>query len=361
MFCLTRRSQPAARSSKLAASRISLVRIAAILHPYDPDSFLEPFRAPGVNLFRGTDVESSDLPDAVIVFGGDGSIHRLLPSLALSQCPVLIVPTGSGNDFAHSLALHTIDDALRAWKVFLADPAATRTIDLGLLEFGEPLPAADAALNPDRVPDAPHTWTFADTDGRIQRPDRKLNTAIMQAQLRHVTEAEALSRRTYYCCIAGIGLDAEANAIGNRMSRWFRRHGGYSWAALRALFRHQPRNVTATMADGSRFSGPSLLCAFGNANSYGGGLRMLPNARLDDQLLDVAFIDAVSTAYVLRKFRTIYSGRHLALPEVHYAQTSQVSIATDRPMPIYADGEFVGHTPVQAKIVPKALTVIAPK
>ncbi len=335
------------------------MRVAAIVHHYDPDSVLDSFRLPGVNLFRGNEVERGDLPDAVIVVGGDGSVHRILPFIAQTDCPVLVVPTGSGNDFARSLGLRTPEDSAAAWRRFVANPErATRAIDLGLLE--DPAPSSiDDRANPDRVPDAPNTWTFADSDGRIQRPGKKLNTAIMQAQLRHVTEAEHVARRTYYCCIAGIGLDAEANIISDSMPRWLRRRGGYSIAALRALFKHQPHHVTATLADGRSFSGPSLLCAFGNAQSYGGGLRMLPNARLDDGLLDIAFVDAVSTSYVLRKFRTIYSGRHLSLPEVHYAQAQSLTIETDVPMPIYADGEYVGNTPVRASVIPKALTIIS--
>src|SRR4051812_20827394 len=254
------------------------LRVAAILHPYEPDSLLEPFRAPNVNLFRGTEIERGDLPSAVIVFGGDGSVHRLLPALAETACPLLVVPTGSGNDFAHSIGIRTLEDALHAWRAFLADPLRSAyTVDLGLLESPVTPPFDDSA-NPDRVPDAPPTWTFADADGRIPAPKQKINAAIMQSELRHLSASEAQLAKTYFCCIAGVGLDSEATARANPMSRWFRRHGGYSWAALRALKSHRSRHILATLDDGTVFSGAALLCAFGNAPSYGGGLRMLPRA-----------------------------------------------------------------------------------
>jgi diacylglycerol kinase (ATP) len=333
------------------------LRVSAILHPYDSDALLEGFRRPGIDIFRGTEVERGDLPDAVIVFGGDGSVHRLLGSMAETACPLLIVPTGSGNDFARAIGIRSIDDALSAWDSFLRDRLRSiRVIDLGLLEDPS-APDPGERENPDRVPDAPPTWTFADKDGRFSKPQHKLDTAIMQSQMRHVAQAEV--RKTYYCCIAGIGLDAEANAFANPMSRFFRRHGGYSWAALRALMVHRPHSVTVTLDDGTRFSGPSLLCAFGNAQSYGGGLRMLPKAQLDDGLLDVCFVDAVPKSTVLREFHTIYSGKHLALDIVHYGNARSVTIESDSAMPIYADGEFVGTTPVRARIVPQALTVIS--
>lgn len=335
------------------------MRVAVIVHPYESDSCLDPFRREGINFFRGNEIERSDLPDAVIVVGGDGSVHRLLPSLAQTSCPLLVIPAGSGNDFAHALGIKNSRDALAAWNSFLATPAtALRNIDLGIL--GPPtVPTPAENDNPDRVPDAPSTWTFADREGRIQPPSQRINSAIMQAQMRHVSEEEN-GRQTYFCCIAGTGLDAEATRLANAMSRFSRRHGGYSWSALRALLSHRPQVVTATLDDGTRFSGPSLLCAFGNAPSYGGGLRMLPKAKLDDRLLDICFVDSVSKLTVLRKFHTIYAGNHLSLGVVHYAQSAAVTIDASHPMPIFADGEYVGTTPVRARIVPKSLTVITP-
>ena len=85
---------------------------------------------------------------------------------------------------------------------------------------------------------------------------------------------------------------------------------------------------------------------------------MLPAAKLDDQLLDICFVDSISKLTVLRKFHTIYSGNHRNLDVVRYAQSSSVTIDAAQPMPVYADGEFVGTTPVRARIVPHALTVI---
>src|SRR6267143_3626587 len=54
--------------------------------------------------------------DAVVIFGGDGTIHRHLPALVRLQQPVLIVPAGSGNDFARALNLCSVRDSLRAWR-----------------------------------------------------------------------------------------------------------------------------------------------------------------------------------------------------------------------------------------------------
>ena len=48
--------------------------------------------------------------DAILIFGGDGTIHRHLAQLVKLQIPVLVVPRGSGNDFARALKLRSIAD-----------------------------------------------------------------------------------------------------------------------------------------------------------------------------------------------------------------------------------------------------------
>ena len=61
---------------------------------------------------------ASGAADAILIFGGDGTIHRHLPALVRLQLPVLIVPAGSGNDFARALNLRSTRDSLRVWRDF---------------------------------------------------------------------------------------------------------------------------------------------------------------------------------------------------------------------------------------------------
>jgi diacylglycerol kinase family enzyme len=80
--------------------------------------------------------------DVVLIFGGDGTVHRHLASLVKLGVPVLVVPRGSGNDFARALGIHTVQDALRAWQRFVAGQSTTQFIDLGSIE---PLPAGTSS------------------------------------------------------------------------------------------------------------------------------------------------------------------------------------------------------------------------
>ncbi|MGC2532476.1 MAG: diacylglycerol kinase family protein, partial [Candidatus Sulfotelmatobacter sp.] len=60
----------------------------------------------------------ADQVDVILLFGGDGTIHRHLGQLVKLGLPVLVVPAGSGNDFAGALGLARVRDSLAAWRTF---------------------------------------------------------------------------------------------------------------------------------------------------------------------------------------------------------------------------------------------------
>ena len=127
------------------------MRAAAIAHSYVKAHVVEPFRDARVNVFRGNTLEPNDLPDVAMVFGGDCAVHRVLPSLAYSSTPLLVVPTGSTNDFARCLGIADSGEALRAWRRYLDCGDNVRRIDLGTVR---PM----AALEPDEGPSKRSHW-----------------------------------------------------------------------------------------------------------------------------------------------------------------------------------------------------------
>ncbi len=339
---------------------IPSVRVAAILHPYASGKLLKPFKAPaGMNVFRGNELEANDLPDIAIVFGGDGSVHRVIQALAGSQTPLLVVPTGSGNDFADSIGIHSYKDALAAWEKFIATRENVRDIDLGVIR---PLDSrgTEEAANSEWI-DGP--LTFAREDGSFAKPESPLAAAIMRAEMHHVYEAQPSEE--YFCCIAGTGLDSETNRRANKLPPFFRRNGGYVVSALRSLatFTFPRIRVSATdAANGQRreLSERSLLVAFANGPTYGNGMQIAPSAKLDDGLLDICYVRNVTKLKVLRVFHTIFSGTHISIPEVEYFQAKSARLTTERPLEIYADGEYVCRTPAEITMRPKSLKLIIP-
>ena len=79
---------------------------------------------------------------------------------------------------------------------------------------------------------------------------------------------------------------------------------------------------------------------------------------MDDGLLDVCLICALSKLKLLGVFPSVYLGRHLGIREVEYYPASALQVETDRPLGVYADGEYVCETPVEIRAVRNALRVI---
>ncbi len=334
------------------------MRAVALLGPIATERHFRPFESPGVNLFSGNDLDPTDQPDAALIFGGDGTMHRHLGGLALKQIPALIVPMGSANDFAHSIGIETVGKALAAWKRFCAAGDNIRAIDLGTIQ------ALDDAKD-----DAPVAWQGESLESLHFVPDGprhdlpQMGDRIMQSQLRRLSEAEReVGRTTFFACIAGTGLDAAVNRLTLRQPRWLRSHGGYVVALLRVLGGFQPPHITLSVeVDGhwqTRIGEPGFLIAAGNGPRYGHGMRLTHRAQMDDGLLDLCFVRPLSKLRLVHLFRLVYSGGHIGLKEVEYFQASRVRIQTRPVTELYADGEYICRTPVELGVRRDALRVI---
>jgi diacylglycerol kinase family enzyme len=334
------------------------VRAVALLGPVATERHFRPFELPGVNLFSGNDLDPTDQPDAALIFGGDGTIHRHLGGLALKQIPTLIVPMGSANDFARSIGVETVEKALAAWKRFCSTGNNIRAIDLGTIR------QLDEAKD-----DAPLAWQGESLESLHFVPDGprrdlpQMGNRIMQSQLRRLSEAEReVARTTFYASIAGTGLDAAVNRRTLRQPRWLRAHGGYVFALLQVLGDFQPPHITLSVeADGrwqTRLDEPGFLIAAGNGPQYGHGMRLTHRAQMDDGLLDLCFVRPLSKLRMLHLFRLVYRGGHIGLKEVEYSRASRVRIRTEPATEVFADGEYICPTPVELGVRRNALRVI---
>jgi diacylglycerol kinase (ATP) len=81
---------------------------------------------------------------------------------------------------------------------------------------------------------------------------------------------------------------------------------------------------------------------------------------MDDGLLDVCVVGGVDPFKLFCMFPTVYSGKHLNIREVEYFHAGRVRVETENPLDVYADGEYVCHTPVEVGVQPAALKVVVP-
>ena len=280
------------------------MRAAAILGPGSVSKAVVSFQ-------RATGAEWTSLieqADVAVIFGGDGTVHRHLSELVVLAIPVLVVPCGSGNDFARALGIRRVRDAIAAWRKYEADGSNLRTIDLGVI----------CGLNGGDTP-APH----------------------------------------YFCCVAGVGIDGNIAARANRLPAWLRARGGYAICAPREFVRFAPLPLRVSVNGGSGQTKPTILAAVANAPVFGGGMKIAPRAKLDDGKLDLCLVRAMNVLKLFCLFPTVYFGRHLSFEEVEYAQTDGVRIETEYPFAVYADGEYVCNTPVSFSVARAALQVIS--
>lgn len=288
---------------------------------------LKPFQTDRTIDWRIGLPASSDQVDIIVLLGGDGTIHRHLSQLVKLALPVLVVPAGSGNDFARALGLRSVRDSLGAWRSFSARPYNVRAIDLGIIK-----PLGDAG-------------------GARAQPAPSSNSV--------------LGTQHYFCSVAGVGLDSEVSRRANTLPRWLRGHGGYALTLVLTIFRFAPLTIKILARNQAgdwivRSDQPTILTAFGNTGIYGGGMKIAPRARMDDGQLEVCVIAGVNPFKLACMFPTVYFGRHLQIREVDYFQAARLRVETETPLEIYADGEYVCRTPAEVSVEPGALKVLTP-
>ncbi len=163
----------------------------------------------------------------------------------------------------------------------------------------------------------------------------------------------------YFDTIVTCGYDAEVSRRVTEEGTPFSGTAAYVWTAITTLFRYRSP-VVRLEGDFGSYEGEILLTATGLTASYGGGMKIVPGAIIDDGLFDVCIIEPVPRRTVLRLLFTLFWGGHAGHPAVRMHRTKSLTIETDPPILLYADGERICHTPVTVEIVERGLTVIAP-
>ena len=103
-----------------------------------------------------------------------------------------------------------------------------------------------------------------------------------------------------------------------------------------------------------------MLVAVGNAISYGGGMKVTPDAKLDDGILDLCILGEVPKFEFVKTFPKVFSGKHVTHPSVQMLRGKEIEISADQPFEVYGDGERFGRLPATFTVVPGALAVVVP-
>jgi len=247
----------------------------------------------------------------IVALGGDGTIsevaHGVLAAGAGATTEIGLIPRGTGGDFRRSLE---VPEEIAAAARHIRD-AATRTIDAGRVHF-RAHDGSDASA------------TFVN--------------------------------------VASFGFSSAVASRANLSSKRFGGKAAFLGATIRTLLAYDNTDVWLSIDGGPRERRRVMLAAVGNGRFFGGGMKICPDAHLDDGHLDLVTVGDLSRTEVLTNISRLYQGTHLELEDVSFTRIRQVTVAPvelEARIPIELDGETPGTLPATFDVVPGALRVRA--
>ena len=235
----------------------------------------------------------------VVAMGGDGLVGRVAGTVAGTGGVLGVVPGGRGNDFCRAVGVPC--EVLPA--VDVVSTGEERAVDLGVV---------------------------SSADGDVP-----------------------------FLGIASVGFDSE---VQERVLRTRLPLGSqvYTYGALAtvATWKHARFDVEV---DGAPMTVRGWSVAVSNSGRYGGGMRLAPDASVEDGLLDVVSTSATSRLRFLRALPKVFAGTHVHEPSVDVRPATVVRLAADRPFRVFADGDPVGSLPATVSVRPGALRVLLPR
>ena len=230
--------------------------------------------------------------EKVVAIGGDGLVNLCLQEVAEQNIGLSVIPAGTGNDFARAVGSHkkSVNEIFNV--VRSQDPT---TIDLGLV-----------------------TGAFG---------------------------------KRWYVQVRSTGFDALVNNLANRIN-WPRGQMKYTLATLLTLARFKPIPYELII-DGKQFKQDFMLLSVANGETYGGGMRICPDASNSDGIFDILLVHPVSKIVLLSIFPKVFTGKHVPHPKIDIIRGKKVQISADALA--FADGEFVSKLPIEITNVKNAL------
>jgi diacylglycerol kinase (ATP) len=191
--------------------------------------------------------------EKVVAIGGDGLVNLCLQEVAEQNIGLSVIPAGTGNDFARAVGSHkkSVNEIFNV--VSSQDPT---TIDLGLI-----------------------TGAFG---------------------------------KRWYVQVLSTGFDALVNNLANRIN-WPRGQMKYTLATLLTLARFKPIPYELIIDD-KQFKQDFMLLSVANGETYGGGMRICPDASNTDGIFDILLVHPVSKIVLLSIFPKVFTGRHVPHP-----------------------------------------------
>lgn len=227
----------------------------------------------------------------LIVVGGDGTINESINGLK-SDIPVAIIPSGTGDDFIKNVSIgKSVDEHIET-----AINGKVIRIDLGLCN------------------------------------DRKFVNGV------------------------GIGFDGQiVEDMTAKPVRFLKGHAAYYYHVLRILGGYREKPFRFSLDDGQLREKDLILLTIGNGTTFGGGFKLMPEARIDDGVLEICEIGKISPLRRFLNISKLSNGTHGSLKEVTFHKSKEVIVEKNNHLFAHIDGEKMGNPPFNIKVLQEAL------
>lgn len=234
--------------------------------------------------------------DAILLSGGDGTVHHALPAIAETGLPFGYLPCGRGNDFARNIGLPT---------------------------------------------------------------DLKNSCSLLSTPSFRRLDLPSINQKIPFVAIAYVGFDAEVNGLANNQKGYFGGTLGYIVCVLKALKNFKPFEVEITIDDHT-WRERVMMVTVANAPFYGGGMKITPDAKMDDGVLNICIVKEISKLELLRQFPKVFKGTHVSHPRIMMATGKRIKLVSEEQRDIFADGEYAGSLPAECEIGGQTIKVLVP-
>lgn len=254
----------------------------------------------------------------IIACGGDGTINEVANGILQSGKEVTLglMPAGTGGDFRRSIGVSTVPrEAAKQLR-----EGITRKIDVGRVSF---------------------------------------------------TDHSGVPAERFFLNVASFGLSASINKRVKTKAglQWIpsesvRGKTKFALSTLQEVIESEFRTVNVAIDGKPASTLATLNFCVCNARFFGGGMRIAPEAVVDDGFLDLVNIGDIRTSRIILNSYRLYSGSHVELPEVRSTLVKRIEVSPANPsesIAIETDGELPGRLPAVFEIVPAALNLRVPK
>lgn len=250
----------------------------------------------------------TDGASMVIAVGGDGTVNEVVNGFFLNgkplnpSCELGIINCGTGGGFAKTLNNPYSTDK----QIDLLLLSRSRDLDLGLISYYD-------------------------------------------------YEGKPASRLFINECQAGIGSKV-ASAVGKRSKRY----GGtiaFGFAAAALAMSIKPTTYSVAYEEEDFQELDLIGLVVGNGTQCAGGMKLTPNAKLNDGLFDVLLMKEMTLVKKMLNLSKVYSGRHILSQDFSIRKCKKLRIRTDVETPVESDGEMLGNSPFEMEIMPSAIKI----